>query len=138
VNETRHANHVHGPIAKEQLPFWGDVAPSEHVAHFYESESSLLQLLTRYVGSGLLAGESAIVIATRTHLRELDERLNASGVYVATSRLAEQYITFDADEALEKFIVNQRPDDKKFYGLVLSLIERAGADGDGCAPLARW
>ncbi len=127
MNDAHHPPHAN--IPQERSVLLGEIAPSEHVAHFYESESVLLKLLTRYIGSGLLGGEGAIVIATRAHLRALDDRLNASGVYVATSRLTEHYITVDAQDALEKFMVNTQPDEEKFYGFILGLIEPAGVGG---------
>jgi hypothetical protein len=109
--------------------FWGEIAPSEHIAQFYEHDGVLLDILTEFIGAGLKAGESVIVIATRAHFEALDQRLNSTGVNVAMTRLLDQYITLIADEALDKFMVNHWPDDRLFSDLVMGLIERARANG---------
>jgi hypothetical protein len=109
--------------------FWGEISPCEHIAQFYEHEGILLDSLERFVHVGVAANESAIVIATRQHLRALEDRLNATGVNVAMNRLLDQYITVDAEEALDQFMVNKWPDEELFFKLVTGLIERASADG---------
>jgi hypothetical protein len=109
--------------------FWAEIAPSEHIAQFYEHDSMLLDTLTGFVGGGVESGESSIVIATRQHLRALEERLNATGVNVTMRRLTDQYITVLAEDALETFMVKNWPDDERFSKFVMGLIERAGAGG---------
>jgi MEDS: MEthanogen/methylotroph, DcmR Sensory domain len=59
----------------------------------------------------------------------LDDRLNATGVNVDMSRLTEQYITVDAEEALSRFMIKRWPDDHLFLEFVMGLIDRAVADG---------
>jgi hypothetical protein len=113
----------------KQSVFWGEIAPCEHIAQFYEHEGVLLDSLERFVHAGVAGNESAIVIATRQHLRALDDRLNATGVNVTMIRLLNQYITVDADEALDQFMINKWPDDTLFFKFVTGLIERASADG---------
>jgi hypothetical protein len=109
--------------------FWGEIAPSEHIAQFYEDEGVLLDSLVGFIGGGLKAGESAIVIATAEHLKALEERLEASRVDVAAAQSRDQYITVVAEEALARFMVKQWPDDKSFGELVTELITRARANG---------
>ena len=109
--------------------FWGEIAPCEHIAQFYEDDGVLLDTLTGFIGGGLKAGESAIVIATAEHLKALERRLEASGVDVATAQSADQYIALLAEEALARFMVKQWPDDKLFADLVTQLINRARARG---------
>jgi hypothetical protein len=117
--------------------FRGEIAPWEHIAQFYEHDSVLLDTLVGFIGGGLKAGESAIVIATPEHLRVLEERLAASSVDVATARSQDQYITLEAEEALAMFMVKQWPDDKLFSDLVTELITRARANGR-CGRSVRW
>ena len=109
--------------------FWGEIAPWEHIAQFYEHDGVLLDSLVGFIGGGLKAGESAIVIATPEHLRVLEERLAASSVDVATARSQDQYITLEAEEALARFMVKQWPDDILFSDFVTDLIERARVKG---------
>jgi hypothetical protein len=108
--------------------FWGEIAPYEHIAQFYEHEGVLLDTLVGFIGGGLKAGESAIVIANTEHLKVLEERLAASSVDVATARSQDQYLTLEAEEALARFMVKQWPDDKLFSDFVTDLIARARAN----------
>jgi MEDS: MEthanogen/methylotroph, DcmR Sensory domain len=89
----------------------------------------LLDGLVGFIGGGLKAGESAIVIATAEHRKTLDERLQVSNVDVAIARSRDQYITLQVEEALARFMANQWPDDKLFGDLVTELITRARANG---------
>lgn len=109
--------------------FWGEIAPCEHIAQFYEDDGVLLDTLAGFVGGGLKAGEGAIVLATEGHLKVLEQRLAASGVNVATAVSRDQYITMVAEEALARFMVNQWPDDKLFADFVSDLLVRARATG---------
>jgi hypothetical protein len=69
--------------------FWGEIAPCEHIAQFYEHDGVLLDSLVRFVDRGLLRGEGVIVIATREHLRALEESLGAFMFGMATNRLTD-------------------------------------------------
>src|ERR1700736_1037292 len=108
--------------------FWGEIAPCEHIAQFYEHEGVLLDTLMGFVGGGLNAGDSAIVIATAEHLDALEKQMNAAGVNVATARMQDRYITMEAGEALASFMVKGWPDDRLFTSLVTDLIMRARAN----------
>jgi hypothetical protein len=104
--------------------FWGEIAPCEHIAQFYEHDGILLDTLMGFVGGGLRAGDSAIVIATAEHLQTLEERINDTGVDVATARMQDRYIALEAGEALTRFMVKGWPDDRLFTDLVTELIMR--------------
>lgn len=111
--------------------FWGEIAPSEHIAQFYEHDRVLLDTLTGFVGGGLKVGESTIVIATAEHLEALEERLKESGVDMVSVRSEDRYITLRAEEALSTFMVEQWPDDQLFAHFVTDVITRARANGRG-------
>ncbi len=119
------------PIFNQTGPpiFWGEIAPCEHIAQFYEHDGVLLDTLAGFIGGGLKAGESTIVIATAEHLKALEERLVASGVDVATARSHDRYITLLAEESLARFMVKQWPDNQLFADFVTELINRARGDG---------
>jgi len=109
--------------------FWAEIAPCEHIAQFYEDDGVLLDTLTGFIGGGLKAGESTIVIATAEHLHALEQRLEDAGVDVQTAQSQDRYITLLAAEALDRFMVKQWPDDKRFTELVEELLTRARAGG---------
>ncbi|MFZ0321807.1 MAG: MEDS domain-containing protein [Candidatus Sulfotelmatobacter sp.] len=118
------------PIPAIQSPvFWGEIAPCEHIAQFYEHDDVLLDTLGGFVGGGLKQGEGVIVLATEEHLKALEQRLQASGVNLEKAKSQDQYITVLAEDALGKFMVNQWPDDQLFFDFVAELIARAQNGG---------
>jgi MEDS: MEthanogen/methylotroph, DcmR Sensory domain len=118
------------PVSCNQSPvFWGEIAPCEHIAQFYEHEDVLLDTLSGFVGGGLKQGDGVIVLATDAHLKALDQRLGASGVDLQLVTAQDQYITVLAEEALGKFMVSQWPDDQLFFNFVAELIARAQNGG---------
>src|SRR5687768_3296375 len=97
------------------LVFWGEVAPSDHLVQIYDNEEVILDSLEGFVNSGLVAGDSIILIATKEHLASLDQRLVRYGFDIAALRTADRYITLDAEELLSKFMVNGWPDETLFF-----------------------
>lgn len=111
--------------------FWGEMAPSDHIAHFYEDEESFLATLAGFIAAGVAKGESAIVIATPRHLAGLEQRLAKSGIDLASALLDERYIVLDAEAALANFMRRNWPDDQLFAEMVGNLIRRASRNGRG-------
>ena len=109
--------------------FWGEIAPSEHIAQFYEDDRVLLDTLAGFIGGGLKSGDGTIVIATADHLKALEERLNGAGMDLAIAKSENRYIALLAEEALDRFMVKQWPDDQLFAEFVTELITRARVDG---------
>ncbi len=116
-------------ISREDTVFWGELAPSEHVAQFYNDDNVLLDTLAGFVAGGLNAGESAIVIATPAHLRALLQRLVDCGVDMLKAVKEDRYIDLDAKITLSSFMVKDWPDDELFTSLADHLIRRSGVNG---------
>ena len=75
------------PVPSSQTPvFWGEIAPCEHIAQFYEHDGVLLDTLAGFVGGGLKQGEGVIVLATAEHLKALEQRLEASA-WICSSQI---------------------------------------------------
>lgn len=109
--------------------FWGEIAPCENLAQIYTNTGEFLNILEKFVGNGLQAGESVIVIATLAHLIALHERLTLRGFNLEGARDRQQYIPLEAREALAKFIVRGWPDDQRFEQFVGDLLEQARRGG---------
>lgn len=45
--------------------FWGEIAPCEHIAQFYEDDGILLDTLAGFVGGGLKAGKALSYLPLR-------------------------------------------------------------------------
>lgn len=108
--------------------FWGEIAPAEHIAQFYENDNVLVDTLTGFVGGGLNAGESSIVIVTPDHLAALNQRLVESNVDLTRAIEEDRYIALDAETSLARFMIDQMPDEDLFGAFVGELMHRAAAD----------
>ncbi len=106
--------------------FWGEIAPCEHVVQIYENDAIFLDTLTGFVGGGVNAGDSVIVIATETHLNALYKRLASYGLFVDSLIAEKSYIPVNAEEMLATFMVNNWPDEVLFIKAISSLIGKAG------------
>jgi hypothetical protein len=120
-------NRVDGEDKKEKFD-WGAVAPSEHIAQFYEHEDELLDALSAFVGEGLKMGDSAIVIATPEHLRALRYRLDGMKADLIRAMFEDRYITLDARVALSSFMVDDHVDERLFSEMARSLLRRAAVN----------
>ncbi len=105
--------------------FWGEIAPNDHVVQIYEDDEVFLDLLEGFVSGGFKAGDSVVVIATAAHLNALEFRLRALNydlIYLQTQNL---YIPMNANQSLEKFMVDGWPDEKLFNQMVSGILEKA-------------
>lgn len=105
--------------------FWGEIAPTDHVVQIYEDETVVLDSLEGFVGSGLNAGDSVIIIATEKHIIALSDRLLKKKFDVDALQVEHRYIPINAHDALARFMINGWPDETKFTDLVKDLIGKA-------------
>ena len=113
----------------EDLPFtfaprthWSAMGETEHFVQFYEADGFLLNSLSGFIGSALKANEGAIVIATQAHRDGLHELLGANGLDLATVSNSGHYISLDAAETLEKFMVDGSPEPQRFNEVIGGLV----------------
>ena len=105
-------------------------APATHRGHavqFYCEDSSLLDELSRFIGAELVAGDAAVVIATKAHREGLAQRLQSRGFDIARAIEEGRYIALDAAETLAKLLRNGWPDADLFNDVVGSVLEQAAA-----------
>ncbi|MEO7307441.1 MAG: MEDS domain-containing protein [Ferruginibacter sp.] len=105
--------------------FWGELAPCDHVVQIYENDKIFLDSLEGFIGSGLLAGDAVIIIATAEHLLAIEKRLQKQGFNMSLLTASNQYIGLEASEMLSKFMVNNWPDENLFFELITSIFKRA-------------
>jgi hypothetical protein len=105
--------------------FWGELAPCDHIVQIYESDKVFLDSLEGFIGSGLLAGDAVIIIATEEHLAAIEKRLKKQGFEIDLLTASNQYIGLEASEMLSKFMVNNWPDENLFFELITSIFNRA-------------
>jgi len=105
--------------------FWSELAPSDHIVQIYENDKVFLDSLEGFAGSGILAGEAVILIATKEHLRAIRERLENHGFDIASLIASDRFIGLEATETLSKFMVNNWPDEQLFFETVKAVFKRA-------------
>jgi PAS domain S-box-containing protein len=102
---------------------------SKHFVQFYEHDEKLVKSLGGFLGSGLGAGDGAIVIATRAHRDALEEQLTAQGIDLDRVKLRGQYTSLDAAETLSKFMRNGLPDEELFNQIIGGQLARVMKTG---------
>ena len=105
--------------------FWSELAPSDHIVQIYENDKIFLDSLEGFIGSGILSGESVIIIATKEHLQSINERLINQGFDVASLIASDRFIGLDASETLSRFMVNNWPDEQRFFETITTAFKRA-------------
>ena len=114
----------HG-ISKSYSDLWAAFTPAEHFVQMYQDEAAFLETLEGFIAGGLLSGDSVIVIGTPLHIHSLDERLVHHGIDVDEERRNGGYIVPDAQETLDKFIVDGLPDEDKFHQTINEVLKQA-------------
>src|SRR6185369_6294139 len=84
----------------------GDSFEGSHTVEFYSDDQSLLDNLTRAIGAALVAGDSAIVIATSDHRHRLAQLFASRGLDLELPIQEGRYVALDASETLTKFMVD--------------------------------
>jgi hypothetical protein len=105
--------------------------PHNHAVSFYDRDSEVVADVARYLAEGLAAGERVIVVATAQHRAALDDVLVQYGTDTVRARVSGRYLTFDAGELLDTFMVDGAPDAVKFDTVLGGVID--AATEDGCA-----
>jgi hypothetical protein len=90
-------------------PHWNSPRSKGHSVQFYEEDPHLIEGLSQFIGSAILAGDSALVIAKRSHRDELFAHLSSRGLDLNLAMSEGHFLSFDAAETLTKFMVNGTP-----------------------------
>jgi PAS domain S-box-containing protein len=91
-----------------------------HLVHFYESEEFPEDEVSRFLRRALEAGGVALVIARPQTLEMLQRTLGAS-----FGEVPRDLVTLDARATLNQFMVDGKPDSKRFHATVGAHVERA-------------
>jgi len=106
----------------------------EHFVQFYENDVYLISQVAGFLRAGLQAGDAAVVIATKPHRDDLENRLRADTSRMAAQQLhADRYVALDAADTLSQFLVDGQLDGERFTGLFGPILKRTTGSGDGRA-----
>jgi hypothetical protein len=89
---------------------WSLLGDRQHGVQFYEDDAVLIDLLSRFAGSALVSGDSAVIIATRRHRDALTSRLKRRGFDTAVAKRQGRFVALDAAGTLASFMRNGRPE----------------------------
>ena len=104
--------------------FWAEEACCDHVVQVYENDETLINLLSKFVTSGIKTGDSSIIIATEIHLRDLKNSIKNQGYDLELLQEQDLFIPLNASDVLSKFMVNNWPDDVLFEKTISEIIEK--------------
>jgi hypothetical protein len=115
------------PLDKRLSPkLMGKLGPCDHLLQIYGNDERLIEVLEWFVGQGLQDDGAVIVIATPRHVHDLEMRLR-KWVPIDQARWQGRYIPLLANEVLEKVLVNDWPDERRFTLLMDKHIAQARA-----------
>jgi len=104
---------------------WSQTSESDHLVQFYESDRYLADSVAGFIGEGLEAGGSGIVIATRPHRTAVLKRLRTRRLDVAGLRKRGRLVVLDAADTLAQIMVGGSPDPGRFDRVTGPAIARA-------------
>ena len=102
-----------------------------HVVQLYTDDGFLIDVLDRFIGGALAAGNAAVLVATEAHREELEKRLTARGVNFAKAAQSGRYIALDAKQTLTAVMVQDVVDGARFEDVIGAALGPARAHGDG-------
>ncbi|HVT89669.1 MAG TPA: ATP-binding protein [Tepidisphaeraceae bacterium] len=108
---------------------WSITGESEHFVQFYESDSFLTDSVSGFIGSALVLGHGALVIATESHRQAIEAKLVARGMNVSAAAGRGKYVALDASETLAKLMADGTVDATRFnhvVGQIVRLISEKG------------
>lgn len=111
--------------------------PSEYAAHavqFYQDDHTLIDELTRLIGTSLIGGDAAIVVATKAHRDALALSLTARGLNIAAAATDGRFVALDAQETLAQIMRDGMPDPERFAALLGRIIARSKAATKAAEP----
>jgi len=100
---------------------------SAHSVQFYFSDSILVDELARFIGTALVCGDAAIVIANSPHREALARELKARDLDTTKALAEGRFVSLDAAQTLVRIMQDQMPDPELFSDIVGGLITQARA-----------
>lgn len=93
-----------------------------HVVEFYQDDSLIIESVATLSAKALDAGDSVLLIATESHLKEIERRIAASG-FARSNRC----MTLDAHATLSRLMIDGSPDQTRFDDVIGGMVDTAYA-----------
>jgi hypothetical protein len=121
--------HASGQLFSSGID-WTRVGNS-HLVQLYSDKSRLFGSVAEFLAGSLCEEKAGIAIATEEHLNGIEAALFSRGLDPLNLQRRGLYFPLDAAETLDRFMVHDRPDPKKFLEVVGSLVSRASISWGG-------
>jgi len=110
------------------------VAIGTHKVQFYSKEAVFQQSVSNFIGSALRTGNAAILFATKPHRYTVFQGLHSQGLDVNAAIQRGVYVPLDAAETLSTFMINDWPDEDRFFEAFSLAIESASKAAKAAHP----
>ena len=105
-----------------------------HQVGFHNDDAAFLLDFTCFIEAALNAGNAVIVIATKSHLNGLAQRLQERGRDLAAALEQGGYIPLDVADVLASFMINEMPDPLRLQKVAGALLTEAAKATKGNPP----
>jgi hypothetical protein len=101
--------------------------PEEHVVQLYGREDQVLtRNVARFLGEGLRRGDGLVVIATPEHTGAILRHLQTAHPDAAVALQDGRLVLLDAQQTLDHFMVDGRPDQERFRHVIGGVLGDVG------------
>jgi hypothetical protein len=105
--------------------------PRWHEVGFFSDDDALLGSFTDFLAAALQNGNAGIVITTELQQIRILSRLEEFGLDMSAAIRQGRYVALDTEDALSRYMINDRPDDALFYRAAGDLITKTAQAVDG-------
>ena len=99
-----------------------------HDVQFYERDAFLIETVLDFVTPAMTSGGAAVIIATRAHL-DLLQAEPAVSAWCRPRGEADNLVLLEASDVLKIFMVDDLPDETRFFEVVGGLMQRVSEQG---------
>jgi hypothetical protein len=103
-----------------------------HAVRFYESDRSLARIVSEFLHKGFEGGSPGIVVAAASLRAEIVRELADRSWDAAALQRSHDLLLLDARETLSTFMVDGRPDARRFTDQMCQVIQRVCGDRPDC------
>jgi hypothetical protein len=99
---------------------------------FYDSDRSLARIVAEFLDDGFKGGSPGIVVATANQRAEIIRELADRSFDVIGLQRSHDLVLLDAEETLSRFMMDGKPDGRKFRDQMYQVIERVSRGRTDC------
>jgi len=107
-----------------------------HAVRFYNDAEGLSAIVAGFLTQGFTIAQAAIVIGTPAHRAAIEERLAAAGFDPTQLKREGRLFVLDAQEVLERILVDGMPNASAFEKAIVPIIEEASGGRRDCVVRA--